>query len=121
MPIIYRFVVSIDVGHYNCTLFESGGKCITFDDASVSEKLSHNVLLNANDQKYIQIIFDVKDACPYQQSFTKNLRMPWVKSEEILKTVEKITIGDMKCPENLQRGSIYDLVMGKNITGSIRR
>ena len=51
----------------------------------------------------------------------KNLRMPWVKSEEILKTVEKIIIGDMKCPENVQRGDIYDLVMGKNITGSIRR
>ena len=47
--------------------------------------------------------------------------MPWVKSEEILKTVEKIIIGDMKCPENVQRGDIYDLVMGKNITGSIRR
>ena len=47
--------------------------------------------------------------------------MPWVKSEEIWKTVEKIIIGDMKCPENAQRGDIYDLVMGKNITGSIRR
>ena len=49
--IIYGFGVSIDVGQYNCTLFESGRKCITIDDASVTEKLSHDVLLNANDQK----------------------------------------------------------------------
>ena len=55
VSIIYRFGVSIDVGHYNCTLFENGGKCITFDDAFVTEKLSHDVLLNANDQKYMQI------------------------------------------------------------------
>ena len=45
--------------------------------------------------------------------------MPWVQSEEILKTVKKIIIGDIKCPGNIQRGDIYDLVMGKNITGSI--
>ena len=45
--------------------------------------------------------------------------MPWVESEEILKTIEKIIIGDIKCPGNIQRGDIYDLVMGKNITGSI--
>ena len=64
VSIIYRFAVSIDVGHYDCTFSESGGKCITFDDASVTEKLSHDVLLNANDQKYIQIIFYVRNACP---------------------------------------------------------
>ena len=119
VSIIYRFGVSIDTGHYNCTLFENGGKCITFDDASVTEKLSHDILLNANDQKYIQIIFYVRHACPYQESFTKDLRMPWAESEEILKTVEKIIIGDIKCPGNIQRGDIYDLVMGKNMTGSI--
>ena len=119
MSIIYRFGVSIHVGHYNCTLSESGGKYITFDDASVTEELSHDVLLNANDQINIQIIFYVRDACFYQQSFTKDLRMPWVESEEVLKTVEKIIIGDIKCLGNIQRGDIYDLVMGKNITGSI--
>ena len=64
-------------------------KGIIFDGASVIEKLSHDVLLNANDQKYIQIIFYVRDACPHQQSFTKDLRMPWVQSQEILKTVKK--------------------------------
>ena len=112
MSIIYRFGVSIDVGHYNCTLFDSGCKCITFDDASVTEKLSHDVLLNANDQKYIQILFYVRDACPYQQLFTKDLRMPWPENEEILKTVEKIIIGDINCPGSIQRGYIYDLVMG---------
>ena len=89
VPIIYHFVVSIDVGHYNCTLFDSGCKCITFDDASVTEKLSHDVLLNVNEQKYIQILFYVRDACPYQQSFTKDLRMPWPENEEILKIVKK--------------------------------
>ena len=113
VSIIYRFGVSIDVGHYNCTLFESGGKCITFDDTCVTEKLSHDVLLNADDQKYIQVIFYVRDACPNQQSFTKDLRMPWIESEEILKTVEKIIIGFIKCPGNIQRGDIYDLVKGK--------
>ena len=46
----------------------------------------------------------MRDACPYQQSFTKDLRMSCVESEEILKTVEKMIIGD-----------IYDLVMGKNM------
>ena len=40
VSIIYSFGVSIDVGHYDCTFSESGGKCITFDDASVTEKLS---------------------------------------------------------------------------------
>ena len=50
VSIIYRFGVSIDVEHYNCNLFESKGKCITFDDASVTETLSHDVLLNANGQ-----------------------------------------------------------------------
>ena len=45
--------------------------------------------------------------------------MPWVESEEVLKTVEKIIIGDLNCPGNIQRGDISDLVMGKNITGSI--
>ena len=119
VPIIYRFGVSIDVGHYNCTLLESGGKCITFDDVSVTEKLSHDVLLNANDQKYIQIIFYARNACPYRQSFTKDLRVPWVESEEVLKAAEKIIIGDIKCPGNIPRGDIYDLVTGKNITGSI--
>ena len=94
VSIIYRFGVLIDVGHYNCTLFEREGKCITFDDASVTEKLSHDILLNANDQKYMQIIFYVRDACPCQQSFTKDLIMPWVGNEESLKTVEKLIIGD---------------------------
>ena len=61
----------------------------------------------------------MRDGCPYQQSFTKDLRMPWVESEEVLKTVEKIIIGDLNCPGNIQRGDISDLVMGKNITGSI--
>ena len=61
----------------------------------------------------------MRDAYPYQQSLTKDLRTPWVESEEILKTVEKIIIGGIKCPGNIQRGDIYDLVMGKNITGSI--
>ena len=61
----------------------------------------------------------MRNTCPYQQSFTKDLRTPWVESEEILKIVEKIIIGDIKCRENVQRGNIYDLVMGKNITGSI--
>ena len=55
----------------------------------------------------------MRDACPYQQSFTKDFRMLWVESEEILKTAEKIIIGDIKCPRNMQRGDIYDLVMGK--------
>ena len=119
VPIIYHFVVSIDVGHYNCTLFHSGCKCITFDDASVTEKLSHDVLLNVNEQKYIQILFYVRDDCPYQQSFTKDLRMPWPENEEILKTVEKIITGDINCPGSIQRGYIYDLVMGSNSTGSI--
>ena len=119
VSINYRFGVSIDVGHCYCTLFESEGKCIIFDDASVTEKLSHDVLLNTNDQKCIQVIFYVRDACPYQQSFTKDLRMPWVENEETLKTVKKLIIGDMKCPGIIQRGDIDDLVMGKNITGSI--
>ena len=61
----------------------------------------------------------MRNTCPYQQSFTKDLRTPWVESEEILKIVEKIIIGDIKCRESVQRGNIYDLVMGKNITGSI--
>ena len=71
VSVIYRFGVSIDVGHYNCILFESEDKCITFDDTSVTEKLSHDVLLNANYPKYVQIVFYARDACPYQQSFTK--------------------------------------------------
>ena len=52
VSIIYHFGVLIDVGHFNCTLFESGVKCITFDGVSVTEKLSDYVLLNANDRKY---------------------------------------------------------------------
>ena len=119
MSIIYRFGASIDVGHYNCILFENEGKCITFNDASVTEKLTHDVLLNANDQKYIHIIFYVRDACPYQESFTKDLKMPWFEYEEILKTVEKLIIRDIKCLGNIQRGYIHDLAMGKNITGSM--
>ena len=84
-----------------------------------AEKLSHDVLLNANDQRYIQVVFYVRDPCPYQQSFIKDLRMPSVENEEILKTVEKLITGEIKCPGNIQSGDIYDLVMGKNITGSI--
>ena len=52
VSIIYHFGVLIDVGHFNYTLFESGVKCITFDGVSVTEKLSDDVLLNANDRKY---------------------------------------------------------------------
>ena len=40
VSIIYRFGVSIDVGHYNCTLFEGGSKCITLDNASATKKFS---------------------------------------------------------------------------------
>ena len=36
-----------------------------------------------------------------------------------MKTVEKTIIGEIKCPGNIQRGGIYDLDVGKNITGSI--
>lgn len=63
VSVIYCFGVSIDVGHYNCTLFESEGKCLRFYDASVIEKLSHDVLLN---------------------EFTKDLRISWTENEEIL-------------------------------------
>ena len=38
VSIIYCYGFSIDVGHYSCTLFSSNGKCITFDDASITEK-----------------------------------------------------------------------------------
>ena len=72
VSIIYRYGVSIDVGHYNCTLFSSDEKCITFDDASITEKLSHDMLINVNEQKYVQIIFYVRDASPYQQEFTND-------------------------------------------------
>ena len=59
------------------------------------------------------MIFYARDACPNQQSFIKDLRMPWVQSEEVLKAVEKINIGDIKCPGNIQRGDTSDLAMGK--------
>ena len=72
VSIIYRYGVSIDVGHYNCTLFNSDDKCLTFDDASITKKLSHDKLVNVNEQKYVQIIFYVRDASPYQQKFTND-------------------------------------------------
>ena len=72
VSIIYRYGVLTDVGHYNCTLFNSDGKCITFDDASITEKPSHDKLVNVNEQKYVQIIFYVRDASPYQQKFTND-------------------------------------------------
>ena len=45
--------------------------------------------------------------------------MPLVENEKILKIVEKIIIGDIKCPGKIQREDIYYLVVRKNITGSI--
>ena len=68
VSIIYRYGVSIDVGQYNCTLFSSDDKCITFDDASITEEPSHDKYVN--EQKYVQIIFDVRDASTQQQTFT---------------------------------------------------
>ena len=61
----------------------------------------------------------MRDACLYQQSFTKDFRISWLENEEILKTVEKIIIGDIKCRGNIQREDIYDFAMGKNVTDSI--
>ena len=43
--------------------------------------------------------------------------MPCTENEEILKTIEKLIIGNITCPGNIQRGDIYDSIM--DITGSI--
>ena len=56
---------------------------------------------------------------PLSRIIYKDLKIPCTENEEILKTVEKLIIGNITCPGNIQGGDIYDSVMGKNITGSI--
>ena len=77
MSIIYRFGVSVDIGQYNCTLFKGKSKCITFDGTYVTVKLFHDVLLNGNNQKNIQIVFLVRGTRSCQQAYTSGSRMPW--------------------------------------------
>ena len=68
---------SVDIGQYNCTLFKGKSKCITFDDTYVTVKLFHDVLLNGNNQKNIQIVFLVRGTRSCQQAYTSGSRMPW--------------------------------------------
>ena len=119
VSIIYRYGVSIDVGHYNCTLFSSDGKCITFDDASITEKLSHDKLVNVIEQKYVKTIFYVRNPSPYQQKFTNDSEKPWAESEDIIKTVEKLIIGEIECPTNIERKDIFNSITGKEFTVGI--
>ena len=119
VSIIYRYGVSTDVSHYNCILFSSDNKRITFDDASITEKLSHDKLVNVNEQKYVQITFYVRDASPYQQKFTNDSEKPWAESEDIIKTAEKLIIGEIECPTNIGRKDIFNLITGKEFIGGI--
>lgn len=114
---LYRYGVSIDVGQYNCTLFSSDDKCITFDDASITEEPSHDKYVN--EQKYVQIIFDVRDASTQQQTFTNESEKSWAESKDITKTVEKLIIGEIECPANIERKNIFNLITGKEFTGGI--
>ena len=100
-------------------MFSSDAKCITFHDASFTKKLSHDKLGNANEQKYVQIIFYVRDASPYQQKFTNDSENPWTESEDIIKTVEKLIIEEIECPTNIERKDIFNLITGKEFTGRI--
>ena len=68
---------SVDIGQYNCTLFKGKSKCIRFDDTYVTVKLFHDVLLNGNNQKNIQIVFLVRGTRSCQQAYTSGSRMPW--------------------------------------------
>ena len=119
VSIIYCYGVSIDVGYYNCTLFNRDDKCITFDDASITEKLSHDKLVNVNEQKYVQIFFCVRDASPYQQRFTNDSEKPWAESEDIIKTAERLIIAEIECSKNIGRKDIFHLITGKAFTGGI--
>ena len=113
VSIIYRYGVSIDVGQYNCTLFSSDDKCTTFDDASITEEPSHDKYVN--EQKYVQIIFDVRDASTQQQTFTNESEKSWAESKDRTKTVEKLIIGEIECPANIERKNIFNLITGKEL------
>ena len=85
----------------------------------LQKKLSYDELVNINEEKYVQIIFYVRDASPYQQKFTNDSEKPWAESEDIIKTVEKLIIGEIECPTNIERKDIFNSITGKEFTGGI--
>ena len=84
----------------------------------LQKKLSYDELVNINEEKYVQIIFYVRDASPYQQKFTNDSEKPWAESEDTIKTVEKPIIGEVECPTNIERKNI-NIITRKEFTGGI--
>ena len=85
----------------------------------LQKKLSYDELVNINEEKYVQIIFYVRDASPYQQKFTNDSEKPWAESEDTIKTVEKPIIGEVECPTNIERKNIFNIITRKEFTGGI--
>lgn len=85
----------------------------------LQKKLSYDELVNINEEKYVQIIFYVRDASPYQQKFTNDSEKPWAESEDTIKTVEKPIIGEVECPTNIERKNIFNIITRKEFTDGI--
>ena len=57
---------SVDARHYNCTYLNAKTNPLHL----MTPNIGKTILLNANDQIYMQIIFYARDACAYEQAFT---------------------------------------------------